>query len=150
MDLKGIDVHWANGTRTFYQKAPQSELYLTLCLTWESLEGLSHLSSPSVFFPPVFNRGPQSCPPCLAAEAHLDPQSLDSWPQGLLSMWSPLLLIWHRSCPFAFGPLFFPSCWDHVNAVLPFLIASVGSYLGSRFSWLVHVSVWQKPLQYCN
>ena len=102
------------------------------------------------FFPPVFNRGPQSCPPCLAAEAHLDPQSLDSWPQGLLSMWSPLLLIWHRSCPFVFGPLFFPSCWDHVNAVLPFLIASVGSYLGSHFSWLIHVNVWQKPLQYCN
>ena len=128
--MKGIDVPWANGTLTFYQKAPQSELYLILRLTWES-QGLVSSVFPSVlfFFFPVFNRGLQSRPPCSAAEANLDPQSLDSWPQGLLSTWPPLLLIWHRSCPFAFGLLFSPSCWDHLNAVA-FLDSLCGELAG--------------------
>ena len=104
--------------------------YILPCVWPGSLEGLSHLSSPlCFFFLPVFNKGPQSCLPCSAAEANLDPQSLDSWPQGLLSTWPPPLLIWHRSCPFAFGLLFSPSCWDHLNAVA-FLDSLCGELAG--------------------
>ena len=127
--MKGIDVRWANGTLTFYQKAPQSQLYLTLRLTWESRGLVSSVFPAVFFFLPVFNKGPQSCLPCSAVEANLDPQSLDSWPQGLLSTWPPPLLIWHRSCPFAFGLLFSPSCWDHLNAVA-FLDSLCGELAG--------------------